>query len=1262
MRAEGSEMRAELITKSRTLVGASDLTLLAPVKPGLVPSLDTLTYRTRTKRLLKTLNGGRSSLHEYALVRPLSDGVERVAKIHSFRVTVLELRDLLPEGERVTPPPTDLVLLAVTFDGTWESYIRVLWQRVGPLLDIIFCNTAGYVLSTHSFEAWCGWVQRVQVETAFFFHTHGLTVEDAHALRATEHLQRSGLGPARAELLATRHHLRSAEEIAWRTATASPAAGAEALRQGLQSLAVLYRLTDSYLPHTADGEVLLRAARNLLLEFVPLLQAAPQPVQDMARLRFARQLDWLFSPEVNAGPRPLPPLPPVADTSVLPEVQAGILRPYSGHTHGALLLLGFDTPAAGGRLLQLLLPMVSVASAPPAAGALAVNLAVTYEGLRALGLTEAQLAWFPQEFREGMAARASMLGDYRANHPRRWHLPQRNWRVPAGQPPVAVEMNAVHLLVQLRIGAPGNTVHALDDPAHPLHATLCALLDAPGLAPPAPPAGLQVLSVQAMRRLANAGGETVEHFGFVDGTSDPVFNAAESGPRYPNQVHLGEALLGHANEADFPPQPDPQRPDDAERLGFLRNGSFLVVRKLRQDVAALNEAVAAASTRTGLDGELLLAKMMGRWRAGPALAADGPGNDFHYAQDPEGRRCPLHAHIRRANPRQVALRQGEQPGGRRPRLLRRGMSYGPPQAEAPDAERGLVFMAYNASLSEQFEVVQRWIAGSNSTGGYSGQSDPLLGVPEVGQQRHFRFEHAKSGHPKAYTVALDAAPGVNEAPRPFVRLEWGTYAFAPSLPTLQRLQAIAAAAPAPAAVWSAAEGERRIQALFAAQGQRSEAENIAAWKALLEDPEAQEKYISAGVWAAIRQYHGGVLRTPYGVIVARHDLVMEVLGHGADRISVSGYRARMPASIGEIYLGLDDTSDGRYQALSSATNAAIQSIGEAEAFLLAKAFTGAVVAGYIAGEKKVAALSGAPRWELNLDVKEVSDRVLALLCQWWFGLPESSPHIVRGAWDWNWQPGDPTIYPSQFTAPSRYLFQPHPGDDVQHHGQDIGHALTASLLAWLAPFRDAGTVPPQPPFPGLPAGEPKLAKAILAAFPDRADDGLVARTFTGALMGMLPTVDGNLRLSLNEWLRDGSFWSLRAAWPLATGADELARAKGLLLAPLRAAMQLRPSPELVWRTAVAAGSIGGEGVAAGDRVVLGLVSATQQQLAEGVADVSPVFGGNRTPGSAHPTHACPGYQAGMGILLGMLAALVAVPETMKPSPVPLAFTFDGPMP
>ena len=73
----------------------------------------------------------RESSHEYSIFRSVSDSAERVARIHSFRVAVIE--------------PTNELLLAVTFDGARESYIRVLHQRIGTLLDLLFCNTEAHV-------------------------------------------------------------------------------------------------------------------------------------------------------------------------------------------------------------------------------------------------------------------------------------------------------------------------------------------------------------------------------------------------------------------------------------------------------------------------------------------------------------------------------------------------------------------------------------------------------------------------------------------------------------------------------------------------------------------------------------------------------------------------------------------------------------------------------------------------------------------------------------------------------------------------------------------------------------------------------------------------------------------------------------------------------------------------------------------------------------------------------------------------------------
>ena len=152
-----------------------------------------------------------------------------------------------------------------------------------------------------------------------------------------------------------------------------------------------------------------------------------------------------------------------------------------------------------------------------------------------------------------------------------------------------------------------------------------------------------------------------------------------------------------------------------------------------------------------------------------------------------------------------------------------------------DQERGLIFMAYNANLGEQFELVQRWLNGANSSASYSGQSDPLFGVAESGRRRYFRFEHEG----QTIRMPLDGSDRLHDEPRPFVRLEWGTYLFAPSRKAIASLQERAAAqGDKRAVVWSADVGEKEIARLRDIETRLGPAEAFTAWKTALEDPDA----------------------------------------------------------------------------------------------------------------------------------------------------------------------------------------------------------------------------------------------------------------------------------------------------------------------------------------------------------------------------------------------------------------------------------------
>src|SRR5262249_18549738 len=152
---------------------------------------------------------------------------------------------------------------------------------------------------------------------------------------------------------------------------------------------------------------------------------------------------------------------------------------------------------------------------------------------------------------------------------------------------------------------------------------------------------------------------------------------------------------------------------------------------------------------------------------------------------------------------------------------------------------------------------------------------PLLGVPENGKQRFYRFEHQG----KVARMELDGSATLLADPQPFVKLEWGIYSFAPSLRALRKLKDIAtAAAPRGAApAWAEGDGVRQIAALRKLEAAGDDQATITAWKTALEDPDAQERFASASLWAAIRDRHQGALRTPYGVLVADRTLAMQVL-------------------------------------------------------------------------------------------------------------------------------------------------------------------------------------------------------------------------------------------------------------------------------------------------------------------------------------------------------------------------------------------------
>ncbi|MBI3350768.1 MAG: Dyp-type peroxidase, partial [Burkholderiales bacterium] len=710
--------------------------------------------------------------------------------------------------------------------------------------------------------------------------------------------------------------------------------------------------------------------------------------------------------------------------------------------------------------------------------------------------------------------------------------------------------------------------------------------------------GLALMAIEPMR--SNAADK--EHFGFKDGISQPALAGTSTpGQAWDDTVKTGELLQGFATERDkgyaVPEQPD----------ALLDRGSFLVVRKLRQYTGRLSRRTYQEAKKIGLDHELVLAKLMGRWRDGRALAApETAGNDFNFARDEQGSACPFHAHIRRVNPRDLAGTAFAR--SRMPRILRRGMSYGAPvHADAPDDDdRGLVFMAYNAHLAEQFEVVQRWVAGGNASGGYSGQPDPLLGVVDASAgPRLFPFEHAG----KAYEIDL--------GPEPFVTLQWGAYFFVPSIAALKALPGLVELPlplPAPTPVPERAP----------------DPQDAVAWQRWLEDTTTRD-----AAWAWVRSQPGGVVDTAYGVLVGAAERVCEVLRNAPDRYSVSGYGERMHDSIGVGFLGLDDDSGHREQA--PVVNAAIEAYSEAQCYATAyqvakaglaqlKAEAQALLHAFPASQKPKDLPTDTP-----LDFERLSEGVLAKLCQLWFGQPDG-----RHIWGTEFHADAPAQgvaarCPRDLFKVSRHVFGPYPTDAVKAEGRAAGRRFSAAVEAWLAETQASGA-----PLPPLAAKIVAAASALPDATPD-----LPARMLAGIMLGFPPTTHANLLTVLAAWVQTRKLWELQPQWhevkaDAQTGLRPYAEAVARLRPTMVATLNQRPTPFQIWRRARVAHKLGAVQVEPGRVVVVGLGSATQQDpLRHHVA-----FGGDRADPQGPPPHACSGYGMGMGVMLGVIAAVL----------------------
>src|SRR5947209_956759 len=331
-----------------------------------------------------------------------------------------------------------------------------------------------------------------------------------------------------------------------------------------------------------------------------------------------------------------------------------------------------------------------------------VTVAFTWNGLRALGVDEASLATFPEEFRQGMAARAEVLGDTGANHPNHW--------VDGLASP---DLHGIVILFARDVAERDRCVRE-----HQQYAARFPAVQA-----------LSTLDLEATPPLEYAH----DHFGYRDRLSQPVIDGTGEVPTPGSGAPLkaGEFFLGYPDEAGITQALEP------EILG--RNGSFLAYRRMQEHVGAFRQFLQQHGRSTE-EQELIAAKLMGRWRSGaplvlspekddPALGADPQrNNDFNYAKmDPHGYAVPLGSHIRRMNPRDTAANLN------RRRMIRRGGTYGPPLPEgAPEdgVERGIAAFVGCASLIRQFEFAQNVWANDRNFHELRNERDPIIGTQD----------------------------------------------------------------------------------------------------------------------------------------------------------------------------------------------------------------------------------------------------------------------------------------------------------------------------------------------------------------------------------------------------------------------------------------------------------------------------------------------------------------------------------------------------
>ena len=461
--------------------------------------------------------------------------------------------------------------------------------------------------------------------------------------------------------------------------------------------------------------------------------------------------------------------PSAADLAMLKALQPNILK---AHTREFLtvLFVRFDDAAAAREALRKIaqtlmksalkhLQEVEAFHATDTPGTSYVGVGLTAKGYDKLGIPAEKKPSDPS-FLQGM--QSAGLGD---SEPASWEAPFKQ------------DVHAVILIGD-----------QLKPPRDAMLAKVIALLT--------PSAKFHVTTQKGLG-LHNRNGEGIEHFGYVDGRSQPIFLTED----------VDAERLRQDGATNWDPKFGPGRaivPDPTGVEPSSQFGSYFIYRKLEQNVRQFKDEENKLATRLGLIGndvERAGAMIIGRFEDGMPLAIQADAgshspvpNDFTYDSDGDGGKCPFFAHIRKVNPRSSG---GFEPaaGERLHIMARRGQTYGVRTDDPNDGQLtnkpkkgvGLLFMAFNANISEQFEFAQKtWANNVGFPKVPAGRGIPGLDMV-IGQGQRPTIDcPTKWGADFAKVAPKEEHKEVASVPQA-VTMKGGEYFFMPSLPTLASL-------------------------------------------------------------------------------------------------------------------------------------------------------------------------------------------------------------------------------------------------------------------------------------------------------------------------------------------------------------------------------------------------------------------------------------------------------------------------------------------